>query len=186
VLVIVAAQAVLALTLAVTGIHAGRLLHDAVPSNIRAGVSSGAGTFSWMLFLPFSLGFGALARTGGVYAAGWLFIGAGAVLAALLVLSARAARSTPAEVATLAADGDSLTDEPSPELSPPPDDLACRQAVRLISDYLDGDLPPGWRDSVTEHLSACDGCTAYLDQIRQTVDLLEQIDANQRVEPRSG
>jgi hypothetical protein len=193
VLVIVAAQAVLALTLAVTGIHAGRLLHDAVPSNIRAGVSSGAGTFSWMLFLPFSLGFGALARTGGVYVAGWIFIGTCAVLAALLALSARAASATPAETAAPAAAivggrcaGNSLTDEPSPELSPPPDDLACQQAVRLISDYLDGDLPPGWRDSVTEHLSACDGCTAYLEQIRQTVDLLEEIDASQRVNRRSG
>ena len=85
VLVVVAAQTVLALTLAVAGIHAGRLLHDAVPSNIRAGVSSGAGTFSWVLFLPFSLGFGALARTTGVFAAGWIFVGTCAVLAALLV-----------------------------------------------------------------------------------------------------
>jgi hypothetical protein len=189
VLVIVAAQAVLALTLAVAGIHAGRLLHDAVPSHIRAGVSSGAGTFSWMLFLPFSLGFGALARTGGgVYTAGWIFLGACAVLAVLLVLAARTASATPAETAALAAAiaGNSLADEPSPGLSPPPADLACRQAVRLISDYLDGDLPPGWRDSIAEHLSACDGCTAYLEQIRQTVDLLEQADASQRANPRSG
>ncbi len=94
VLVIVAAQTVLALTLAVTGIHAGRLLHDAVPSNIRAGVSSGAGTFSWILFLPFSLGFGALARTSGVYGAGWIFVGTCAVLAVLLALSTRAAHGT--------------------------------------------------------------------------------------------
>jgi hypothetical protein len=28
----------------------GKLLHDAVPSNIRAGVSSGVGTLSWILF----------------------------------------------------------------------------------------------------------------------------------------
>jgi anti-sigma factor RsiW len=58
--------------------------------------------------------------------------------------------------------------------------------VRLISDYLDGDLPPGWRDSIAEHLSACDGCTAYLEQLRQTVDLLEQADASQRANPHSG
>jgi hypothetical protein len=30
------------------------------------------------------------------------------------------------------------------------------------------------------------GCTAYLEQIRQTVDLLEEIDASQRVNPLSG
>jgi hypothetical protein len=115
-----------------------------------------------------------------VYVAGWIFLGTCAVLAALLALSARTASATRAETAAPAAAiaGNSLTDEPSPELSPPPDDLACQQAVRLISDYLDGDFPPGWRDNITEHLSACDGCTAYLEQIRQTVDLLEEIDAS--------
>jgi hypothetical protein len=49
---VVVAQVVLALLLAVVAIYAGRLLHDAVPSTIRAGVSSGAGTASWALFLP--------------------------------------------------------------------------------------------------------------------------------------
>ena len=143
--------------------------------------SSGAGTFSWILFLPFSLGFGALARTNGVYGAGWIFIGTCAVLAVLLALSTRAGRGAPAEAGALAAAAvsDPLPDEPSPEMSPPAD-LACQQVVRLVSDYLDGDLPPGWRDSIAGHLTACDGCTAYLEQIRQTVELLEQIDASQR------
>src|SRR6266702_2514814 len=117
VVAVAAAQTVLQLALAVTGIYAGRLLHDAVPSHIRAGVSSGAGTFSWMLFLPFSLGFGALARSHGVYTAGWIIVGTSAALATLLILSARR---------------------------------------------------PG---------------TAYLEQIRQTVALLEQIDAIQHPTP---
>jgi hypothetical protein len=120
--------------------------------------------------------------------AGWLFIGAGAALAALLVLSARAARQLPAVTAALAAvtAGDAPPEELSPELSPPPADLACRQVVRLVSDYLDGPLPPGWRDGVAEHLSACDGCTAYLEQIRETVRLLERVEAGRQVNPRSG
>lgn len=82
---VAAIQTVLALALGVTAIHAGRLLHDAVPSAIRASVSSGAGTFSWVLFLPFSVGFGALARAHGLYSAGWIFAGTCAVLAALLL-----------------------------------------------------------------------------------------------------
>jgi hypothetical protein len=178
VVVIAAAQTLLQLMLAITGIRAGRLLHDAVPSHIRAGVSSGAGTFSWMLFLPFSLGFGALARTRGVYTAGWLIVGACAVLAALLVLTALG-RQTPAEIeaVTAAAGEENLGDRPRPLLSSPPDDLACRDLVQLVSDYLDGDLPPDWRASIGHHLSACDGCATYLEQIRQTVALLEQIDA---------
>src|SRR6266568_571409 len=179
VVAVAAAQTVLQLALAVTGIYAGRLLHDAVPSHIRAGVSSGAGTFSWMLFLPFSLGFGALARSHGVYTAGWITVGTSAALATLLILSARAARAAPAEVEALealaAATGDeALGGDPRPLLTPPPDDLACRDLVRLVSDYLDGDLPPDWRASIDDHLSACDGCTAYLEQIRQTVDDLRE------------
>lgn len=43
ILIVAAAQTVLALLLAIIGIRAGRLLHDSVPSTIRAGVSSGAG-----------------------------------------------------------------------------------------------------------------------------------------------
>ena len=51
---------------------------------------------------------------------------------------------------------------------------------------LDGNLPSGWRASIDAHLAACDGCTAYLEQIRQTVALLEQIDANQHPAPGPG
>jgi len=38
------------------------------------------------------------------------------------------------------------------------------------------DLPPTGATSIDEHLRACDGCTTYLDQIHQTVALLEQSD----------
>jgi MFS family permease len=63
--VLVTAQVLLALALAIIAIHASRLLNDAVPSAIRAGVSSGAGTLTWVLFLPFSLMFGWVAREDG-------------------------------------------------------------------------------------------------------------------------
>ena len=123
-----------------------------------------------------------------MYAAGWIFAGTAAALAALLVLSTRAAQATPAEAGAFealaaAADGESLGGDPRAPLTSPSDDLACRDLVRLVSDYLDGDLPSGWRASIDAHLAACDGCTAYLEQIRQTVALLEQIDANQHPAP---
>jgi hypothetical protein len=101
VIVVGAAQTLLQLTLAVTAIHAGRLLHDAVPSNIRAGVSSGAGTLSWLLFLPFSVGFGVVARGHSVYMAGWIIVGACVALAALLVASTRSIPSTGPEIEAL-------------------------------------------------------------------------------------
>ena len=106
----------------------------------------------------------------------------------MLVLSTRAAQATPAEAGALealaAAIGEeTLGGDPRPLLTSPSDDLACRDLVRLVSDFLDGDLPPDWRASIDAHLRACDGCTSYLEQIRQTVALLEQIDATQHPAP---
>ena len=50
--------------------------------------------------------------------------------------------------------------------------LVCRQAVALISDYLDGLLPSGDRRRLERHLAACPACSAYLDQVRTTKSLL--------------
>ena len=73
------------LLLAVVGIYVNRLLQDRVSSDIRAGVGSGIGAFTWILFTPIALGFGALTQTRGVQASGWLFVGV-AVTAALLLV----------------------------------------------------------------------------------------------------
>jgi len=169
-------QTILALLLAMVGIHAGRLLHDAVPSSIRAGVSSGAGTFSWVLFLPFSLAFGALARSHGIYRAGWVLAGVVAVLALLLPLTTRV-RPVPVEADPDDRPRAAAADTRAPELTPL--DLACRDVVGLISDYLDGVLAPNWRQRLDEHLGDCDGCTGYLQQMRATVDLLAELDLEQ-------
>jgi anti-sigma factor RsiW len=66
-----------------------------------------------------------------------------------------------------------------------PEDVACRELVGLLSDYLDGVLDPGWRAHVDEHLRHCDGCTTYLGQIRATVELLAQLDVAGR-QPADG
>ena len=73
------------LLLAVVGVYVNRLLHDAVPSEIRAGVGSGIGAFTWILFTPTALGFGAFAQTGGVHSAGWLLVAAATASAGLLI-----------------------------------------------------------------------------------------------------
>jgi hypothetical protein len=163
---VVVAQVVLALLLAVVAISAGRLLHDAVPSTIRAGVSSGAGTASWVLFLPFALALGWLGREQGVPRTGWLLTGAALLVGVLLVVSVRRARSAaaPAQVG-------------------PPVDLACRELVDLVTDLLDGALPPGWREGVEAHLADCDGCTEYVRQIRATVEALGALGARPSTEP---
>jgi MFS family permease len=161
--VLVAAQVVLALVLAIMGIHAGRLLHDAVPSSIRAGVSSGAGTLTWVLFLPFSLVFGWTARENGVYWSGFMLAGAAVVVGMLLVVSVRAGRGVaPVEVAATAK-------EEALEVTESMDELACKQLVELVADFLDDALSAEARAKFEEHLTTCDGCTTYLSQIQQTI-----------------
>ncbi|ADP84594.1 MFS transporter [Pseudofrankia inefficax] len=101
---VIVAQTLLSLLLAIISIRAGKLLHDGVPATIRAGVSSGAGTLSWLLFLPFSLVFGWFAHAHGVRPAGWFLTGAALVAAWLLVGSARRdAEGDPASVITMPA-----------------------------------------------------------------------------------
>ena len=101
-----AAQIVLALLVVVAGIHVTRLLHDAVPSTVRAGVASGVGALSWIAFLPFALVFGVVSKHRGVHAAGWM-ITAATVLAGLAdpdqSRPPQATRSEPAPVVTAAA-----------------------------------------------------------------------------------
>lgn len=70
------------LLLVALGIHAGKLLRDAVPSTVRAGVASGVSSLSWLVFLPFSLVFGWLGGTHGVHRAAFVLVGAAVVLGA--------------------------------------------------------------------------------------------------------
>ena len=49
--------------------------------------------------------------------------------------------------------------------------LVCREVVELVTDYLDGALAEPDRVRFEVHLAGCDGCSAYLDQVRQTVRL---------------
>lgn len=50
--------------------------------------------------------------------------------------------------------------------------IACREAVALMTDYLDGRLEPGDRDRLERHLADCPHCSEYLAQLRVTVDAL--------------
>ena len=50
-------------------------------------------------------------------------------------------------------------------------ELTCFEVVELVTAYLDGALGAADRERVEEHLVFCDGCSTYLEQIRQTVAL---------------
>jgi mycothiol system anti-sigma-R factor len=50
-------------------------------------------------------------------------------------------------------------------------ELTCQQLVELVTDYLDGALTSADRARFESHLSACPGCTTYVEQLRETVRL---------------
>ena len=57
------------------------------------------------------------------------------------------------------------------------DDLPCQELVELITRYLENQLPPGESVRFEAHLAACRSCLRYLDQFRQTVQLLGRLPA---------
>ncbi len=64
--------------------------------------------------------------------------------------------------------------------------LSCQQLVELATDYLEGQLDAAREGALDTHLKLCDGCDAYVEQMRQTVIALrglangEAIDAQTR------
>ena len=88
-------------TLAVAlGIAATKRLHDAVSSDVRSGVASTIGAASWIVFLPFALGFGAISERLGIHAAGWMIAAVAAATTTLLVAVTIATRRVAPPVVT--------------------------------------------------------------------------------------
>jgi hypothetical protein len=89
-----------------------------------------------MLFLPFSLLFGWVAVENGINWSGFMLAGAAVVLAVLLVISVHASRGvTPMHVAVTAK-------QEAVEVTQAAEQLACKQLVELVADYLDDALSP--------------------------------------------
>ena len=55
------------------------------------------------------------------------------------------------------------------------DYLTCREMVELVTEYIEGTMPPRQRAIFEAHLSVCPGCTAYLEQMRQTIAVLGKL-----------
>ena len=51
------------------------------------------------------------------------------------------------------------------------DEVACRELVELVTDYLEDAIPERDRARLEAHLAGCEGCTAYLEQMRTTIRL---------------
>jgi anti-sigma factor RsiW len=65
------------------------------------------------------------------------------------------------------------------------EDLTCKEVVEIVTDYLEGTLSSEDRERFDAHLRTCDGCTAYVEQMRETIRLTgmlteEQVPVEQR------
>jgi anti-sigma factor RsiW len=49
-------------------------------------------------------------------------------------------------------------------------ELSCREVVELVTEYLEGALSRRDRKRFERHIAGCGGCTAYLAQMRRTID----------------
>jgi anti-sigma factor RsiW len=47
--------------------------------------------------------------------------------------------------------------------------MTCRELVELVTDYLEGALPPEDVARFESHVTACPGCASYLEQVRTTI-----------------
>lgn len=54
-------------------------------------------------------------------------------------------------------------------------ELSCRELVELVTDYMEGTLATRERRRFDSHISGCPHCTAYLDQMRATIDSLGEL-----------
>ncbi len=65
------------------------------------------------------------------------------------------------------------------------EDLTCKEVVEIVSDYLEGALSAEDRARFDAHLRVCEGCTTYVEQMRETIRLTgmltkEQMPVEQR------
>jgi anti-sigma factor RsiW len=65
--------------------------------------------------------------------------------------------------------------------------IVCRQAVELVTAYLEGALSARDRARFEGHIADCPHCTEYLEQMRRTLEILgriepEELDRDTRTE----
>lgn len=54
--------------------------------------------------------------------------------------------------------------------------LVCREVVELVTDYLEGTMPPRERARFESHIADCPNCRRYLAQMRTTLAVLGHIE----------
>jgi anti-sigma factor RsiW len=55
-------------------------------------------------------------------------------------------------------------------------DVNCQRLVELVTDYLEGALPAELAARFEEHLTACEACTLYVEQMREVQRMAGKIE----------
>ena len=53
--------------------------------------------------------------------------------------------------------------------------LSCQELVELVTDYFEGALSPADNARFEAHIAGCDGCTLYVRQMREMLELLGEL-----------
>ncbi|HEX5900528.1 MAG TPA: zf-HC2 domain-containing protein [Solirubrobacteraceae bacterium] len=53
--------------------------------------------------------------------------------------------------------------------------LSCQELVELVTDYLEGALPPAEHARFDAHIAGCEGCTMYVRQMREMLEVLGEL-----------
>jgi anti-sigma factor RsiW len=61
--------------------------------------------------------------------------------------------------------------------TPAEDDLRCINFVRLMTDYLDGEVDDAQRARIERHLEGCEGCQAAVDQFQTVIRVAGRLSA---------
>ena len=51
-------------------------------------------------------------------------------------------------------------------------EIDCKDLVELVTDYLEGVLDAEDVERFEDHLALCDGCDVYVQQMRQTIEVV--------------
>jgi anti-sigma factor RsiW len=62
-------------------------------------------------------------------------------------------------------------------------DIACQQAVEMVTDYLEDILERGEKQRFEKHLAVCQHCTEYLAQVRETIRLAGRLTPDDLSQP---
>lgn len=54
-------------------------------------------------------------------------------------------------------------------------EMTCHELVELVTEYLEGAMAPAERARLELHLTDCQPCRHYLDQMRKTISVVGEI-----------